>query len=432
MKTYQKICLIFLLCLPLLAHAQLRVRVTEGQVKPIRLALIEVSSQSAQGLAKGLDSLIRYDLNSSGLIDVLQPNSYLENPAYGTPPTLANWQPLGVEAVVQVNVEANQTGQVDVRYMVWNAFNGRRMKEGRLAVARDFWRRIGHRVSDRIYKELTGEDGYFDSKIVYVAETGPRRQRIKRLAIMDTDGENHNILRSRGDSVMTPRYSPVDQKVAYMAFEGRQLKVYVADLTTGQTEPVGAFEGMTFAPRFDATGQKLLLSYAQRGNTDIYEIDLRTKRQTRLTKHPGIDTSASASPDGQSLVFNSDRGGSQQLYVLNRGTGEIKRISFGRGNYATPVWSPRDDLIAFTKIIRGRFSIGVMRPDGSNERILSTSFLDEGPVWSPNGRVLMFYRQAPGEDGRAQLYSVDITGRNLRQIPIPGEGSDPAWSPLLP
>ena len=426
------ICLILLMGLASMAEAQLRVRVTEGQVDPIRLALIPSSSQSDEKLARDLDGLVRYDLDSSGLFALPEASSFLEAPAIGTTPNPVNWQPLGIEAVVQLSIEANATGQVDARFEIWNMLNGEKLDEGRFATEAQFWRRIGHKIADRIYSQLTGEAGYFDSRIVYVSERGPRNARVKQLAIMDTDGKNHALLPTQGEGVMTPRFAPNAQKVTYMAFKDRQLKVFILDLEKGTQREVGNFKGMTFAPRFDATGQKLLVNHSRGGNADIYEIDLATGAERRLTNHPAIDTSASASPDGEFVVFNSDRGGSQQLYVLNRRTGAIQRISYGDGRYATPVWSPRDDLIAFTKMNKGQFSIGVMRPDGTSERILATSFLDESPVWSPNGRVIMFYRQSPGENGRAELYSVDITGRNLRKVPTTGEGSDPAWSALLP
>ena len=415
-----------------LADAQLRVRVTEGQVDPIRLALIPTSSQSDAKLAENLDSLVRFDLGSSGLFALPEPTAFLQSPAIGSKPNPVNWQPLGIEAVVQMSIEANATGQVDARFEIWNMLNGEKLDEGRFATEAQFWRRIGHKIADRIYSQLTGEAGYFDSRIVYVSERGPRNARVKQLAIMDTDGNNHELLPTQGEGVMTPRFAPNEQKIAYMSFKDRQLKVFVLDLENGTQGEVGNFKGMTFAPRFDATGTKLLVNHSRGGNADIYEIDLASGAERRLTSHPAIDTSASASPDGEFVVFNSDRGGSQQLYVLNRKTGAIQRISYGDGRYATPVWSPRDDLIAFTKMNKGQFSIGVMRPDGTSERILASSFLDESPVWSPNGRVIMFYRQSPGENGRAELYSVDITGRNLRKVPIKDQGSDPAWSALLP
>jgi TolB protein len=295
------------------------------------------------------------------------------------------------------------------------------------------WRRVAHIVADAIYKRITGEDGYFDTRIVYVAESGPANARVKRLAIMDQDGANHQFLTDGRTLVLTPRFSPTAQEITYMAYIGGTPRVVLYNIDSGQQEVLGDFPGMTFAPRFSPDGNKVIMSMAESGRTDIYSMDLRTRRKARLTNSNAIDTSPSFSPDGRRVVFNSDRGGSQQLYVMSADGGDVRRISFVDGRYATPVWSPRGDLIAFTKISGGRFQIGVMRPDGSGERILTEDFLVEGPTWAPNGRVLMFFRQRPSDrSGRSEskLYSIDLTGYNERQAVTPLDGSDPAWSPL--
>jgi TolB protein len=295
------------------------------------------------------------------------------------------------------------------------------------------WRRMGHLISDAIYKTLTGEDGYFDTRIVYIAESGPANQRVKRLAIMDQDGANHNFLSDGRNLVLTPRFSPTAQEITYMSYVGGTPRVLLFNIDTGQQETLGEFPGMTFAPRFSPDGNRVVMSMAENGNTDIYTMDLRTRRRERLTNNAAIDTSPSFSPDGRRIVFNSDRGGSQQLYVMASDGGEARRISFGDGRYATPVWSPRGDLVAFTKMAGGRFQIGVMRPDGGGERILTDGFLVEGPTWAPNGRVLMYFRQQPSDrSGRSssKLHSIDLTGYNDRESVTPMDGSDPAWSPL--
>jgi TolB protein len=286
-------------------------------------------------------------------------------------------------------------------------------------------------VADEIYKRITGEDGYFDSRIVYVAESGPQKHRVKRLAIMDQDGENHKFLTDGRTLVLTPRFSPNSQEILYLSYAQHQPRVYLRDLQSGEEESLGHFEGMSFAPRFSADGNHVAMSIARGGSTQLYTMDLRSRALRQITNTPGIiNTSPSYSPDGAKIVFNSDRGGSQQLYTMDAGGGNVQRISFGDGNYGTPVWSPRGDLIAFTKISGGQFYIGVMKTDGSGERTISQSYLDEGPTWSPNGRVLMFFRQDRG--GKARLYSIDLTGANLRQVVTPMDASDPAWSPRLP
>jgi TolB protein len=297
------------------------------------------------------------------------------------------------------------------------------------------WRRIAHLISDAIYKRLSGEDGYFDTRIVYISETGAADRRIKRLALMDQDGFGHRFLTDGKDLVLTPRFSPTRQEITYLSYFGNRPRVYIYNIDTGQQEILGDFPGMTFAPRFSPDGNRVIMSRAVDGNSDIYTMDVRTRHVKQLTRNPAIDTSPSFAPDGTRVTFNSDRGGTQQIYVMEADGRGQKRISFGGGRYATPVWSPRGDLIAFTKFQGGRFHIGVMRPDGTGERLLTESFLDEAPTWAPNGRVIMFFRQEPRQDdgsgGEVSLWSVDLTGFNVRRVVTPLDGSDPAWSPLF-
>jgi TolB protein len=291
------------------------------------------------------------------------------------------------------------------------------------------WRRVAHKISDAVYERLTGEKGYFDTRIVFVAESGPKTNRIKRLAIMDQDGANPSYLTNGTAMVMTPRYSSNSQQVTYMALRNNGASLYLLNIETGRQETLGRYPGMVFAPRFSPDGKRVAFSVERAGNSDIYVMDLSTRAATRLTTDPSIDTSPSFSPDGSKMVFNSDRGGSPQLYTMQADGSGVRRLSYGQGRYMTPVWSPSADFIAFTKQTGGQFHIGVMRPDGSDERLLTTSYLDEGPSWAPNGRVLMFSRETLG--GSAKLWTVDLSGRVERPAPYSGSGSDPAWSPLL-
>jgi TolB protein len=290
-------------------------------------------------------------------------------------------------------------------------------------------------ISDKIYERLTGEKGYFDSRIIYVSETGPKVDRKKRLAVMDQDGYGVKYLTLGNELVLTPRFSPTSQHVTYMSYFKNLPRVYLLNIETGLQDLVGDFPGMTFAPRFSPDGKKIIMSFAQEGNSDIYTMDIKTRVVERLTDHPSIDTSPSYSPDGSYICFNSDRSGAQQIYTMRSDGTNVKRISFGEGLYGTPVWSPRGDLIAFTKLYRNKFYIGVMRSDGSGERLLTENFYQEAPSWSPNGRVLIFYRETPsdnsGRGGSAKLWSIDLTGYNERLIPTPTDASDPSWSGLL-
>jgi len=293
------------------------------------------------------------------------------------------------------------------------------------------WRRIAHLISDDIYQRMTGEQGYFDSRIVYIAETGSMRQKTKRLAIMDLDGANHKYLTSGQELVLTPRFSPNEQMITYLSYKNGKPRVYLYNLQTGRQTILGDFPGMTFAPRFSPDGKNVIMSMAKGGNSDIYELNLKTNRARRITRNSGIDTSPTYSPNGSKIVFESDRGGSQQLYIMETHGDSARRISFGKGRYANPVWSPRGDLIAFTKMLKGKFYIGVMKPDGSGERLITTAYHVEGPTWAPNGRYLSYFKEVPqGKRRIAKLYAIDLTGYNEWQLKTPHDGSDPAWSPL--
>jgi TolB protein len=321
-----------------------------------------------------------------------------------------------------------------VNFRLWDVFGAQSMTGLRMSAGLSSWRRVAHKVADAIYERITGEVGYFDTRLVFISESGPRDQQVKRLSIMDQDGANHKFLTQGETLVLTPRFSPTRQEITYLAYYDGRPRVYLFNIDTGEQELLGDFPGMTFSPRFTPDGNSVVMSLAERGNTDIFLMALRTRQSVRLTRHPSIDTHPSYSPDGRQIVFESDRSGNQQLYVMDANGGGQNRISFGNGRYGTPVWSPRGDLIAFTKIADGQFHIGVMRPDGSRERILTSGFLVEGPTWSPNGRVLMFFRQQRsdrfGRGGGSQLYSIDLTGFNEREVQTPVQASDPAWAPV--
>ena len=344
----------------------------------------------------------------------------------------SDWKVINVQALITGAVTMRGDGQIAVKFRLFDVFAENQMGEGlQFAGKRDDWRRMAHKVSDAVYSRLTGESGYFDSRVVFVAERGPKGQRQKRLAIMDYDGENYQNLTGENAIVLSPRFSPDGKQVLYTSYETGLPRVYLLDLETLRRRALSDLPGMSFAPRWSPDGRTMLVSLSNGGNTDIYRVDVASGAQNRLTSSPAIETAPSFSPDGSRIVFESDRAGSQQLYVMSADGGEAKRISFGAGRYGTPVWSPRGDLVAFTKINKGRFHIGVMRLDGSEERLLTASFLDEGPTWAPNGRVLMFFRESRGTNGAPQLYSVDISGRNLKRIDTPNFGSDPSWSDLL-
>lgn len=420
------------------ATAQLRVDITRGTVEPLAIAVTDFlgSAGQAQQIGRDMSKVILADLERSGLFRGIDRRAFV-NPekSFDTLPQFGNWRVVKSQALAQGRVTIDGNARLKAEFRLWDVFAEQQMVGQVYTTIPSNWRQVAHIISDAIYKRITGEEGYFNTEIVYVAQSGKRTDPVKRLVVMDQDGENVRYLTDGSSIVLTPRFSPSRREITYMSYFGGVPRVYLFNFDNGKQEVLGNFPGMSFAPRFSPDGNHVIMSMAQDGNTEVYTMDLRTRQRQRLTRNSAIDTSPYYAPDGKRIVFNSDRSGSQQLYVMNSdGTGQ-KRISFGNGRYATPAWSPRGDMIAFTKITGGRFFIGVMTPEGKAERLLTEGFLVEGPTWAPNGRVLMFFRETiRGKDGKdTRLFTIDLTGHNERQVLTPGgeNASDPAWSPLI-
>jgi TolB protein len=424
--------------LPLAAHADVHVDITHGNVEPIPIAIPAFYGANANAAQYGRDiaQVVSNDLVRSGLFAAVDPRSFVQDAdSLLVSPRFADWRVLNAQALVIGKVEAQADGRLKVEFRLWDVFAEQQMTGLAYFTVPNNWRRVAHIVADAIYKRITGEDGYFDTRIVYIAETGPATNRTKRLAIMDQDGENNRVLSDGRAMVLTPRFSPTMQEITYMAYYNNRPRVYLFNIDTGRQDVLGDFEHMTFAPRFSPDGNRVVFSLSENGASNIYTMDLRTRHVQELTTGSSISTAPCFSPDGQYITFESDRGSSQQIYTMRANGSDVQRISFGDGHYGTPVWSPRGDLIAFTKLHGGHFYIGVMRPDGSGEREITEAYHAEGPTWAPNGRVLMFFKDLPSSNGRAReakLYSIDLTGNNEREVQTPTDASDPAWSPLLP
>lgn len=421
------------------ASAVISIDITRGNIDPLPVALpyLHGAEGRASDIGKEVIEIVENDLESSGLFKSINRGAFIQKiDSKDTMPNFPDWRQINSAALVTGGITITSDEEFRVEFRVWDVYSQRQIAGKALTTNLKNWRRVGHLIADEVYKRITGEDGYFDSRIVYIAESGPATKRIKRLAIMDQDGGNHRFLTDGKDLVITPRFSPAASEVIYMSYMSGKPKVYRRNVDTGKTTLVGDFPGMSFAPRFSPNGKYVVMSVESDGDSHIYTMNLQNGEKRRITSTQGvIDTSPSFSPDGKRIVFNSDRGGSQQLYVMNSDGSGVKRISFSeRGRYGTPVWSPRGDWIAFTKMYNSKFYIGVMRPDGSGERLLTESFLDEGPTWAPNGRVIMFARQQPSygnKMGAWGLYSIDLTGYNERRIKTPTQASDPAWSGLM-
>jgi TolB protein len=426
------------LCTSEIFAEDLRIKINSGKVEPLPIAIANFTGLDAKSseIGRQISDVITNNLVRSGQFKAVESAAFIAPPTSpSVRPDFSDWTPLGIKALISGSARATNENQMEIEFRLWDVIAETDLVGLRLSVDSNSWRRVAHIISDEIFQRLSGDTGYFDTRIVYVAESGLQNERIKRLAIMDQDGENHQYLTDGSFLVLTPRFSPTSQEITYLAYYKNEPRVYIFNLETGQQELLGSFPGMTFAPRFAPSGDKIIMSLAERGVTDIYEMNLNTQEVRRLTNSSSIDTSPSYSPDSSKIVFNSDRGGAQQLYIMDKNGAKVKRISYGEGRYATPVWAPKGKLIAFTKMFKNKFYIGVMAPDGSGERLLAEGYLVEGPTWAPNGRVLMYFKQdAPVDNGKSSnvnLYKVDITGFREERILTPSDGSDPAWSPLL-
>ena len=428
------------------SHALIEVDITRGNLNPLPVAVspLFIDSTSENKISKELGNLnigleistiIENNLKKTGLFNPLNQDAFIQKPDIAhLKPRFEDWQLIKAQALITGKVEMLENN-LRVEFRLWDILAGREMLALAFTTVPNNYRRVGHIITDKVYQRLTGEQGYFDTRIIYVAEEGPKTQRIKKLAIMDQDGANTKYLTLGNELVLTPRFSPTNQMVTYLSYFRNLPRVYLLDIETGVQEVVGTFPGMTFAPRFSPDGKKIIMSFAKDGNSDIYTMNLESREVEQITDHPSIDTSPSYSPNGKFITFNSDRSGYQQIYVMRSDGSNVKRISFGTGIYGTPVWSPRGDLIAFTKLHKGKFYIGVMRIDGKGERLLTENYYQEAPSWSPNGRVLIFYRETKsgdqGEGFSATLWSIDLTGYNERKVETLTDASDPSWSSLL-
>ena len=422
----------------------IEVDITRGNLDPLPIAVspLHVDTESdehenikVRELGIKIAKIIEKNFKSTGLFNPLKKEAFVQKPDIAhLKPRFEDWRLIKAQALVTGKLLVKNE-KLKVEFRLWDLTASKEITALAFTTTPSNWRRVAHIISDKIYERLTGEQGYFDTRIIYVAESGPKNQRVKKLAIMDQDGANTKYLTLGNELVLTPRFNPTNQMVTYMSYFRNMPRVYLLDIETGMQDVVGNFPGMTFAPRFSPDGKKIIMSFAEDGNSDIYTMDLNSRVVERITNHSSIDTSPSFSPDGKYIAFNSDRSGLQQIYVMRSDGSDVKRITFSNGIYGTPVWSPRGDLIAFTKMRKGKFYIGVMRTDGSGERLLTENFYQEAPSWSPNGRVLVFYRETKsgkkGEGFSAKLWSIDITGYNERRLSTESDASDPSWSSLL-
>ncbi|MDR2416674.1 MAG: Tol-Pal system beta propeller repeat protein TolB [Holosporales bacterium] len=425
------------LTIPFISTAEVVIDINRGVIKPTKVAIPVFHGSTP--LAQDIVHVVMHDLETSGLFSSVDPQAYIQSfSSFAVEPRFEDWHLIHAQILVHGEVVFSGD-KINVAFKVYDIVSQQILDQFSLSGQATAWRQIAHMIADTIYSRITGEKPYFNSRIVYIAETREKKRLVKRLALMDFDGANHKFLTKGETLVITPRFSPTQQEITYFSYveainaRGRRYpkggRIYRFNLQTGHTETIGNVRGISFAPRYAPDGKSLIFSAVHKGISSIYTFDLQTRKTRRLTHGNCIDTSPCYSPDGQQIVFNSDRGGTQQLYIMDANGENVRRLSFGPGRFATPVWSPRGDWIAFTRIAAGIFYIGVMCPDGTGQRMIATGYILEGPTWAPNGRVLIFTRQE--RSGKTRLYSIDVTGFNEFCIPTPKDASDAAWSPLI-
>lgn len=434
------LCLLVACCaFSLPAHAELKVDIIAGATEPIAIAVqkLETVGNVSSDDAEMIRDVVDADLKSTGLFRIVSRNALPEFVEMGKMPDFQLWSAVKAQVLVQAKLSAESGGRYNLEFYVWDVNAKEQIEAQSLVASKKSARRLAHIMADAIYERLTGEVGYFDTQIVFIAETGPVHDRIKRMAIMDQDGYGLRYLSDEDTFVMSPHFSPNMQTIAFLSFRDNDPMVWTLDLETGEQRRLGQFGGMNFAPRFSPDGTKIALSLVKNGITHIYEYDIESKTLKQLTFGYSLNTSPSYSPDGKKMAFNSDRSGNQQIYVLDLETGAVERITYGAGRYATPAWSPDGKFIAFTKIANDTFYIGIMDPRGRNEKILAGGWYMEAPSWAPGSRRVVYYETEKALDGIeriSHIRSVDITGQNIYEIELPDDinGVEPTWSPKLP
>lgn len=388
----------------------------------------ETSAGQTHALGQQVAQIIAADLRSTGSAMILGPeNVRVYSYPEVTGPLFSSWRTAGAKMLVTGFVQARPDGRLTVGCYLYDVAMAREIARKGFVVPVEELRRGAHRCADAIYTGATGKPGTFDSRITYVAESGLPWERTKRVAIMDADGSNHQFVTGGATSALSPQISVTGDRVAYTAFVNRTPQVRIADVGTGAERPLVPGDAISFGPAFSPDGRKIVFSIAANGNTDLFIVDSDGGVPQRLTVTPGADTAPSFSPDGRQIVFESDRSGRPQLYVMNADGSGQRRISFGGNRYSAPSWSPDGGWIAFAKADPRGSGIGILSPQGTDEKMLTTNPLDEGPSWGPSGHVLAFHRPDPA-NGRTALLTVSASGGEARPLITPQGGSDPSWS----
>tara|TARA_B100001989_G_scaffold120016_1_gene84564 strand:+ start:617 stop:1942 length:1326 start_codon:yes stop_codon:yes gene_type:complete len=428
--------LFILIKLPILNGVE--IDVTEGKIEPLPIAIVEFNQENKNedNYSSKIQNIISNNLGNTGLFKILPNDSFLQSESeVFFQPLFSDWKLIDANFLVSGKVTL-ENNRLKVNFKLWDVYQEKLVINKNISgVSRSDWRILSHIISNLIYEKITGEKGYFDTKLVYVAEEGTQEKKIKKLAIMDYDGNNHEILTDGNELVLTPRFSPDGKNIVFLKYKNNKASVYLMNIKSRKTKILGNFSGMSFAPRFDPNGKKIIFSLTDRGKSNIFIQNLENNEKFQVTNNKYINTSPYFSPDGNKIVFSSDRAGKQNLYIKGIKTisSKVERITYGKGNYATPAWSPRGDYIAFTKSYRKKFFIGLIKTNGKGERLISEGYLTDGPSWSPNGRTLVFFKTVKNINNQyeTKLFTIDITGNLEKELITPYQASDPDWGPSI-
>lgn len=386
---------------------------------------------------------VRKNLKTTDLFEILKQSGHLEaqkdaslaqdNLTVESIPNFEKYAKAGIGAIVIGQFNFDAQGNIELRVRMWDVLDQRQLFGKFYTASKDNLRKAANMISNEIFKSISGESsGHFTSQILYVSETGPAAKRIKKISMIDFDGENNHSLTDGRELVLTPIFSKRMNEIFYLRYFEDKPQIFSLDLRNLRSRKLGGFRGTTFAASVNPKDQNLiLLSAIVDGNSDIYELNINGNSAKRLTKNPAIDTTPSYSPDGKFITFASDRDSGQKIYVMYADGSSVSRITSDSGSYSKPVWSPDGKLIAFTKIKGGQFYIGVIAPNGKGEKLLTGGYLVEGAKWSPNGRYLIYAKKkgAYGRDSMSRLFVIDVVTGFEFEVPTPAnEGaSDPDW-----
>ncbi|PID66930.1 MAG: Tol-Pal system beta propeller repeat protein TolB [Gammaproteobacteria bacterium] len=392
--------------------------VGQGKVAAKPIAVVPFAGNSGKDK---IDFIVSSDLKQSGVFAPISPTTYTDRPGNGEQINYANFRKLGAAYVVFGQVVGQQT----LRFTLADTFQQKVLGTFNVAMANKTLRQSAHQISDIILQKLTGTRGAFATRLAYVYESGQGPSRRYRIVISDSDGKNPITLLNSPAPVMTPRFSPNGQYLAYVTYEGNQSQIVIHNIKSGKRRLLSKEKGINSSPAWSPDGSKIAMVLSRDGNSEIYFKNTLNGKLVRVTNNRGIDTEPVWSPDGQFIYFTSDRSGSPQLYRINLSSGGVTRVS-STGRYSAGADISKDGKkIALARNAGGQFIVGTIDLVSGKFNGVSKGFVDETPRFSPNGKMLVF---TSTQNGRGVIKIVNVDGSGTNTLSTGGQIRDPDWS----